>query len=148
MKVILLRDVAKIGKKFSVVEVPDGFALNKLIPQKDAEAATPANLKRILEKKKNNDHSKEGDLAIVQAISQACVVEPLQIPMDANEQGHLFQSVHAVDILAAAKLRSLTIPEAFLRLKDPVKSIGLHEVMLEAHGVVKPVAINVVSKTK
>lgn len=148
MKVILLRDVAKIGKKYSVVEVPDGFALNKLIPQKDAEAATPANLKRILEKKKNNDHTKEGQVAVVEGIFNACVDQPLVIPMEANEQGHLFKSVHVSDILAAAKLRDLSIPESFLKIKEPVKSLGLHEVVLEAHGVVKPLAIEVVTKNK
>ncbi len=148
MKVILLRDVAKIGKKFQVVEVPDGFALNKLIPKKDAEPANQANLKRILEKKKNNDHSKEGEVAIVHAISKACADAPLFIPMEANEQGHLFKSVHAADILASAKLRDLMISESFLHLKDPIKSLGAHEVMIEAHGVAKPLALMIVAKSK
>ena len=40
MKVILLRDVAKLGRRFAVVEVPDGFALNQLIPKGMAEAAS------------------------------------------------------------------------------------------------------------
>ncbi len=148
MKVILLRDVAKIGKKFSVVEVPDGFALNKLIPQKDAEPANLANLKRILEKKKNNDYSKEGELAVVLDIHKACVDEPLVIIMEANEQGHLFQSVRRTDILTAAKLRGLLIPESFLQIKEPVKSVGKHEVIIEAHGIAKPLAIIVVAKSK
>ena len=47
MKVILLR-WAKIGRRYTVVEVPDGYALNKLIPKKKmAEQASPANLKKI-----------------------------------------------------------------------------------------------------
>ena len=148
MKVILLRDVAKIGKKFSVVEVPDGFALNKLIPAKDAEPANAANLKKILEKKKNNDQSKEGEIAVVNEIFKACADAPLLVPMEANEQGHLFQSVRVSDILASAKLRGLNIPESILRLKDPIKSLGAHEVTIEAHGVVKNLALMVVTKSK
>ena len=148
MKVILLRDVAKIGKKFSVVEVPDGFALNKLIPKKDAEPANSANLKRILEKKKNNDHSKESEVEVVHTIFKACADNPLIIYMEANELGHLFKSVHAADIISAAKLRSLFIPESFLKLKEPVKSLGRHEVVIEAHGVIKPLVLLVVSKSK
>ena len=148
MKVILLRDVAKIGKKFSVVEVPDGFALNKLIPKKDAEPANQANLKRILEKKKNNDHSKEGEIAVVNAIFKACADAPLVIAMEANEQGHLFKSVHVADILLSAKLRDLSIPKSILRLEEPIKSLGAHEVLIEAHGVVKHLALMVVTKSK
>ena len=58
MKVILLRDVAKIGRRFEIVEVPDGYALNKLIPKKDAEAATPANVKRIQQNKDRTNANK------------------------------------------------------------------------------------------
>ena len=47
MKVILLQDVAKIGKRFETVDVPDGYALNMLIPKRMAEPATPENLKRV-----------------------------------------------------------------------------------------------------
>ena len=47
MKVILLKDVAKIGRRFEIKEVPDGYALNKLIPKNMAQFATPENIKRI-----------------------------------------------------------------------------------------------------
>ena len=47
MKVILLQDVAKIGKRSDLVEVPDGYAMNQLIPKRMAETATAQNKKRI-----------------------------------------------------------------------------------------------------
>ncbi len=47
MKVILLQDVAKIGRRYSIVEVNDGYALNQLMPKKLAEPATPANVARV-----------------------------------------------------------------------------------------------------
>jgi large subunit ribosomal protein L9 len=148
MKVILLRDVAKIGRRFEIVEVPDGFALNKLIPQKDAEPASPANVKRIQEKNKNSKLVVEGEVASIKAIHLACVEAPLIIEMEANEQGHLFQSVHAGDIVASAKARSLIIPLNFLRLKESIKSLGDHDVELVAQGESLALPIKVIAKQK
>ncbi len=69
MKVILLRDVAKIGKRYEVANVPDGFALNKLIPQGDAQAATPDNVKRVANMRLRDKTDKEG--VLIQKYSQA-----------------------------------------------------------------------------
>ena len=46
MKVILLRDVARLGRKGTVADVPTGYAMNQLIPSKSAAPATPENLKK------------------------------------------------------------------------------------------------------
>jgi large subunit ribosomal protein L9 len=119
-----------------------------LIPQKDAEPASPANVKRIQEKNKNSKLVVEGEVATIKAIYQACVGAPLVIEMEANEQGHLFQSVHAADIAAAAKTRSLMIPINFLRLKEPIKSLGDHEVELVAQGESLALSIKVIAKQK
>ena len=53
MKIILLKDVAKLGRKHDIKEISDGHALNMLIPRGLAIAATPAAIKRVeLEKAK------------------------------------------------------------------------------------------------
>lgn len=146
MKVILLRDVAKIGKKFSVVEVPDGFAQNKLIPRRDAEPATPAGLRRILEKQKGTDRTKEGEAEVIVNLHESSVALPIKIELEANEQGHLFKSVHKNDIVAAAKVQGLLVPEQFLKIADPIKTIGKHEVALSNGTVTKNIFIEVVAK--
>ncbi len=148
MKVILLRDVAKIGKRFEIKEVPDGYALNKLIPKKDAEAATPVNVKRIQERNKKDLAS--NDLAREKAgvISEACSKEPLIIEMEANEQGHLFQGVRASDVVNSAKARQLSLSETQLQFASPVKSLGMSEVFLIVGSEKFTVPLNVVAKEK
>jgi peptidylprolyl isomerase len=63
MKVILLQDVAKIGKRFEVANVPDGYALNQLIPKRMAEPATPANMKKIERRQAERTASAEASTA-------------------------------------------------------------------------------------
>ena len=47
MKIILLKDAKKIGKKFDIKEVADGYAINMLIPTGIAIPATPANVNMV-----------------------------------------------------------------------------------------------------
>ena len=145
MKVILLRDVAKIGRRAAVIEVPDGYALNQLIPKKWAEPATPANMKKILSAKASasmNDQQ-QGDtfLAAVEALQAT----PLTIiAAQANEQGHLFKAVHEADIIAIAKERGIVILSAQLELPTSIKSLGKHDIRLKRGGVVKDCIIEVI----
>lgn len=146
MKVILLRDVAKIGKRFEIVNVPDGYAQNKLIPQKDAEPATPANVKRVEEKAKLANLSKAGEVTTVKEIAILLEKSPLIVEMEANEQGHLFQSVHVSDIVSAAKSRDINLPEQFVKMDSAIKSVGLTKITLAANDYKTSVSISVVAK--
>ena len=59
MKVILLKNIAKLGNKFDVKEVSRGFAQNKLIPNREATLATPAALKNIENQRAQLDAQKK-----------------------------------------------------------------------------------------
>lgn len=146
MKVILLRDVAKIGKRFEIVDVPDGYALNKLIPAKDAEAATPINIKRINQNKERLLTNKNELLKIVQEAVDKIISEPLTIAMEANEQGHLFQAVHAKDIVESAKKRDLKLSEDFVIINEPIKTVGDHQVKIKLQDFNTQIIIKVVAK--
>lgn len=148
MKVILLRDVAKIGRRFEIKEVPDGYAQNQLIPKKYAEPATAVAIKRIAELK--NKHSINNDLEKVklQEVEKACQAEPLEIIMEANEQGHLFKSVRASDVAKTAKVRGLFLPESNLQFASAIKSLGRHEAFIELRGERFIFPLEVVVKNK
>ena len=47
MKIILLKDIPKIGKKYDIKDVADGYARNFLFINKLAEEATPNKISQI-----------------------------------------------------------------------------------------------------
>lgn len=145
MKVILLRDVAKIGRRHQVVEVPDGFAQNKLIPMRDAEPATVAAIKRLKDKALKSGAHKSAEEAALSAVVDAVILSPLCITMEANAQGHLFQSVHKSEVLAAAKVRQLSLPAAYLTV-PVIKEIGVHNVFVQIGTTVRELPIKVLAK--
>ena len=128
MKVILLRDVAKLGKRFSVTEVADGYALNRLIPQGFAEAATSENLKRVQARteKQSSDHSNDvaGFMAAISHLKESGVV----VVAEANAQGTLFKAIKASDIAAAAAAAQHAIPVDSIQLSDHIKALGTYTI--------------------
>lgn len=146
MKVILLRDVAKIGRRHEVVEVPDGFALNKLIPQGDAKAATVGNIKSVTNQQNKNQRDKETLVANLKDIALHLTKEPLIIRAVANEQGHLFKAIHADDITAAAKELGINIAKEYVVIETPIKAIGEASVTLKSQGKSFSLNIKVIAK--
>lgn len=146
MKVILLRDVAKIGKRYEVVNVPDGYALNKLIPKGDAQAATPDNLKRVNNMKAKGASDKAAELSSIKTMVDSLAETPLEVLMQANEQGHLFQSVHAEDVAAASAKRGVRLPKETISMAAPIKTTGAHTVTVKSQGQSFTLSINVVAK--
>lgn len=146
MKVILLRDVAKIGRRNQVIEVPDGYAQNQLIPKKWAEPATPANLKKITNL---NETTKAHDEAEQKRFEEAVKLlqsAPLVIEGQSNEQGHLFKAVHESDIVSAALARGAALDKRHIEIKTQIKSTGLHTIVCKRGGKGFECTVEVISK--
>jgi large subunit ribosomal protein L9 len=133
MKVILVRDVAKIGRRNQIVEVPDGYAQNQLIPKKWALPATPQNLKRIealhAGVAASKDAKEEVFLAAVEKLKNAGI----KIVAEANDQGHLFKAIHEKDVAQAATVAGVPLDASAVKISSVIKSIGDHEITL-IHG--------------
>ncbi len=141
-----MRDVAKIGRRYEVVTVADGMALNKLIPRGDAKQATPENLRYVENLHAKGVANKAGLVATLKGIADTFTAEPLVIAMQANEQGHLFQGVHADDVIAAAKARGVVVAKEFLVVENHLKSLGLHTATLKGEGSTFSFPIMVIAK--
>ena len=132
MKVILLRDIAKIGRRNSVIEVPDGHALNQLIPKKWAEAATPVNLKKLAKHKSDVEIHDQNDQVRFEAVAATLSVTPLQVEvLQVNDQGHLFKAVKEEDIVAAARVLNIVVERSDVVIESPIKSVGSHAIVLK-----------------
>lgn len=130
MKVILLQDVAKIGRRSQVVEVPDGYALNQLIPKRMAEAATVVNMKRIEKLQATLKASSAADETRFEKAHKALTEKNVKIATDLNEQGHSFKAVSERDIAEAAQEMGIDIEASMIVLAQPIKEAGEHEVEL------------------
>lgn len=149
MKVILLKDVAKIGRRSDVVNVPDGFALNKLIPKNLAQAATPENLKRLqnLSQKVEHDRSlHEADFKELLAVLKNTKIE---ITVEANAEGRMFQALKVQEILEAVHAQTgKTLGSEQLVMKTPIKSTGDHDIELVSGSLNGVLHLVVSGKTK
>ena len=130
MKVILLQDVAKIGRRSQVVEVPDGYALNQLIPKRMAEPASAANMRRVERQAASTEASLAADESRFTAATEALQTATVTVTVDANDQGHTFKAVSAADIAEAATAAGVAIEDKMVDIKTPIKEVGEHTVNL------------------
>lgn len=132
MKVIFLKDVPKIGRKYETKNVSDGYALNFLIPNKHAVIATPDAEKRIgLERSREEGERKVQDELLTQNLNQLSSVS-ITLTGKANDKGHLFAGLHAAEIIPAlAQQARITIAPEHLALEKPIKEVGEHQVTVK-----------------
>jgi large subunit ribosomal protein L9 len=129
MKVILLKDVPKIGKKYEVKEVSDGYGSNFLLPQRLAEVASNSSLKKIEIMREAEAVSKQiqEDLLLKNISS----LESAVVTMDekANAKRHLFAGIHKDELVKALKEQTeLDILPEFINLEKPIKEAGEHTI--------------------
>ena len=137
MKVILLKDVPKLGKKHEVKEVPQGHALNFLIPQKLVVAATPGALQRINQQQQAKDAHKAIADELIKETFRSIHGQTSLLVEKANDKGHLFSKVTTAHIVVAAKQSlQITLDERWIAVPTPIKSVGMHDIML-THGAHK-----------
>lgn len=146
MKIILLQDVAKIGRRHQVVNVPDGYALNQLIPRKMAQPATPDNLKRIEKMKHDKEVTQQVGVENFTSAIQKLQSNKPTVYVQANEQGHLFKAVSQKDIAEAALVVGAHIAPESVSIQSPIKEIGEHAVTLKRGTESAEISLLVVSK--
>lgn len=134
MKVILLADLKKVGRKYDVVDVSDGHALNFLIPQKKAIAATGSKIKWAEEAKKSSISQKEVQANLLAKNLDTLSKTEIEISGKVNDQGHLFAGIHEVDIAKALSEKTgLEIDQDFIKLEEKaIKEVGEHEIKVVA----------------
>ncbi|MBU6431405.1 MAG: 50S ribosomal protein L9 [Patescibacteria group bacterium] len=132
MKIILLKDVKGLGKKYDFKEAKDGHALNLLIPQGLAVRATDKNIKEIGIKKKNDlERLKIQEDLLIMNLKELDGIK-IEMTEKANEKGHLFASIRKEQIIPEIKKQAKIdmLPE-FVILEKPIKEVGEHEISVK-----------------
>ncbi len=135
MKVILLQDVPKIGKKYEVKNVNDGYANNFLIPKKLAELATDKGVARIALIKETARMEKEIQENLLVKNFKDIEGKEVHMSEQANDKGSLFKSIHEANIVEAMnKEHDIQINASMIKLAKPIKDTGIHEIKVSSGG--------------
>ncbi len=124
MKVILLQDVEKLGKKFEVKEVKEGYARNFLIPNKLAKPATKESLKWLEIQKEIEEKKAEQELKKFQELATKIDGTELVIPVKVGEENQLFEKITAQKISDKLKETGINIEKEQIQLEEPIKELG------------------------
>ena len=130
MRVILLQDVAKTGHKLEIVEVPNGYALNQLIPKGMAKPATPENLKALKQDMEKAEADKASSQDAFLKVKEAIADQAIKVKVEANEEGHLFAALKAEQIVAEMIKLAPETTANMVVIDEPIKSLGEHTVNL------------------
>ncbi|MGD9722192.1 MAG: 50S ribosomal protein L9 [Pirellulales bacterium] len=128
VELLLIQNVDHVGGQGDVVEVKRGYALNYLLPQGLATVATDHH-KRMVEKHKARlQEIQNARMAGLRQLADELGKQSVTIEANANEEGHLYGSVGALEIVSALKRNEITITADQVRLKGPLKELGLYTV--------------------
>lgn len=138
MKVILLEDVKKVGKKGEIVEVSDAYARNVLLRKNVGVEATPANLNTLKLKKANDEKVAAENLAEAQSLKEKIEKGSVALKVKSGEGGKLFGSVSNGQIADAIKEQmGIEIDRRKIVIASPIKNIGDMTVDVKLHPQVK-----------
>lgn len=134
MKVVLLDDVKKVGKKGEIVEVSDGYASNFLFKKKLAVVASSGAINDAKLAKESAAFKKETELAHAKEMKELLKGKQIKLKIKSGEGGKTFGSVAAKDVGQAIEEQlKLEIDRKKIVLKDPIKTLGVHTVEIKLH---------------
>jgi large subunit ribosomal protein L9 len=145
MKIILLDDVAKLGRRGEVRDVADGYARNYLIPKKLALSATQGNLKNLEHIRRQQSDKAARIKHDADALRQQIEALTYEERRAASEEGRLFGSVTSQDIVDFLGRHTIQVERRRVVLDEPIKALGEHAVPIRLHAdTVAHLKVNVI----
>ncbi len=131
MKVVLLEDIDKLGKKYEIKEVADGFARNFLIPKNQAKPATKEMMEWVKIQKQLLEKKAEDELKRVQEMASAADGLEVVIEIKVGDENQLFESITAQKIADKLKEMGFEIEKNQIDLAEPIKEIGEYPIRIK-----------------
>ena len=148
MRIILQKEVEKLGQAGDIVQVADGYARNFLIPRGLATPATKGAVDHAERLRKGAEERERREKVDAETLGARISKTPIRISAQAGEDGRLFGSItghHVADEVS----RQLETPldHRRVRLEEPIRSLGVHQVRVHLHPEVDAsVTVDVVPK--
>lgn len=147
MKVILLKDVENVGKKYDIKEVKNGYGRNFLVQKGLAKIATKETLAWVEMQKEIIEKKSEDDLKKIQEKASVIDGQEITIQVKVGEENQLFESVNAQKIAEKLKEQGLEIKKSQIILEKPIKEIGEFPVKIKfEHNLEAEVTIIITGK--
>lgn len=132
MKIILLEDVRKQGKKGEVIEVKDGYA-NFLIKNKQATVANTSGLNRLQKENEAKKAQEQEDIKNAEKLKKQLEKLELSFDVKTGAGDKVFGSVSPKQIADALKEKGISIDKKQIKINNSLSSLGYHEVEIELH---------------
>lgn len=148
MEVILQESVTKLGKAGDVVKVAGGYARNYLLPKGIAIIADKKNVSK-LERQRERILAKAAKLQkdnerLAAQLAQTTIVIPVRV----GEENKLYGSVTSLDISDALEKKGYGIDRRKILLKEPIKTLGIHQVSIKlGSAVTATISVEVVPQS-
>lgn len=148
MRIILLQDIEKLGKKYDVKRVSNGYARNFLISKGLAKIANKETLIWLEKRKEIEAKKAEGELKKIQEIATTVEGQEITIPVKIGEEGQLFESITTQRISERLKELGFEVKKNQIELAEPIKELGEFPVKIKfAHNLEVEVRV-IVSEEK
>lgn len=134
MKVVLLENIKKLGKKDEIVEVSDGYARNVLIAKGQALAATADNLNNLKLKNKNEEKKDENLRKIANENKNTLEKDKVVVGIKAGANGKTFGSITSKEIADAINNEfRIEIDKKDVLLDESIKNVGIYDVRVKLY---------------
>ena len=131
MKVIFVQDVPNVGLEGDIKEVKKGHARNYLFPKGFAVPASAEELKRVESRKRAAVKRREEQAAEIQGVAGSLDGIALVFAKKVTSKGNIYGSVSSTAIQLELKKLGHIVEKSMIKLEEPIRQIGDHEVEVD-----------------
>ena len=133
MKLLLQRNIEKLGNIGDIVEVAAGYGRNYLLPQGFAVEVTADNVNRFEGMRRRLIALEQETKEKFEVLAKEVEKTSCTVVTNASEEGHLYGSVSARDISAQFAAEDIEIEPKSILLAEPIKELGIYMVRIRLH---------------
>lgn len=137
MKIVLLKDVERLGRAGEIVKVANGFARNFLIPRGEALLATDANIAHFESRRRQHEAAAEREKKAAEALAQELEKTSLTVQARVGEEDKLFGSVTSQNVADLLKEQGHEIDRRKIELEEPIRALGVYTIEIRLHPEVR-----------